>query len=536
MNAPHSSARVPHWKLAALLGAATLAVYLPSIANGFVQMDDPGYVFDNARVQAGLSRANVAWAFRTLDMANWHPLAWISHMADCQLYGLIPAGHHFTSILLHVANAVLLFLLLAKSTGARWRSLFASALFALHPLAVETVSWISERKSLLSFFFSLCAIGLYGWYARRPSISRYLAMAAAFALALLSKPMAVTLPALLLILDCWPLGRMGKRRWLALVAEKVPLFLMSAASSWITIVAQARSGAVSSVEAIPITFRLINAVRACATYLRRMLWPDDLAYFYPLRRADLTFARCIPALLLLLLITALGVRFRRQRYLLSGWLWFLAALLPVIGILQVGLQSMADRYTYVPLVGPFVATAWLLAELASRLRVGRTIQAGVALMIVASLTTCTVITEGYWRNDLTLFTRAHQVTSPPSFYIETNLAGALSDENRISEALQCYRRAAELAPAAFDAHYNLGYMLARNGDPTGAVSEFQQALLLARNNTEKARADKSLGFAFLNLGESQQALSIFKETLSLAPRDGQLRQLVQAMERSGPSH
>jgi signal transduction histidine kinase len=519
-----ASRALPLWQCAVLLAALTAAVYLPILANGFILVDDPGYVTENLRVQSGLSWQNAAWAFRTLEMSNWHPLAWLSHMLDCQLFGVRPFGHHLTSLLLHTLNAVLLFLLMQKATGMRWRSFFVAALFALHPLNVESVAWVAERKSLLSLLFSLCAIAAYGWYARKPGALRYISVAVAFALALLSKPMAVTLPVLLLLLDYWPLERngagAGKKSWPALIVEKIPLLAMSAASSWITIVAQARGGAVKSMEKFPLAMRVMNAARSYVLYLRRTIWPSDLSCFYPLRRADMTIAKALPAAAILLLLTLLVLRSRR-RPLLVGWFFFLIALLPVIGLLQVGSQAMADRYAYVPLIGLFMAIVWELADAAQRLKIGPGAQAAIAIVLLAMAAASTVSNEMYWKNDITLFTRAHELTNPPSLVVERDLAQALADAGRISEAAPHYRIVAELDPNKFMTHYNYGYALAQSENLQEAVREFQQALNFAESDAERIRGWKSLGYAYLYLGDRQQAADAFQKASALGPPDSQ---------------
>ncbi len=544
-----TSRPLPVWLLAALLGLAILAVYLPTLHDGFIEYDDPGYVTANPHVQSGLSWKNAAWAFTTLDIGNWNPVTWFSHMADCQLFGLHPAGHHATSILLHALNALLLFLLLQKATGFRWRSLFVAALFALHPLSVENVAWIAERKSLLSMFFSLCTVGLYGWYARAPRSSRalrYLAVMAGFALALLSKPMAVTLPVVLLLLDYWPLGRLsfdasdrksGKlhRQFIHLVLEKLPLFLMSAIISAVTILAQKRAGAYSTVELLPIPLRLENAAISCVTYIRRMFWPNDLAFFYPLRGTALPLWQASLAAMLLLAITLLVYRFRQRRHIVFGWVFFLVTLLPVIGILQVGMQSMADRFAYIPFIGLFVAVVWELAGAAAKLRIPAAAQAITAILLVALATGCTIVTEGYWRSNVTLFAHAHDVTSPPNLLIETNLAGALTDEGRIPEALVHYRLAESLAPNMFTTRYNLGYTLARSGEYAAAVEEFHQALRYSTTPAQKARILNSLGITYLNLGDNPQALAAFTQLLALQPHNAEVRARVEALQKTPPA-
>jgi len=519
--------------IALLLSLATVAAYLPTLRSGFTQFDDPTYITANPQVQTGLSWSGVFWAFSTLHASNWHPLTWLSHMLDCQLFGLNPAGHHATGILLHALNAALLFLLLQKATGLRWRSLMVAALFAFHPLNVETVAWVSERKSLLSMLFSLVTIGLYGWYARAPHWRRYVAVAAAFALALLAKPMAVTLPLVLLLLDYWPLcrvtgstnketedGRTGCSPS-KLIGEKMPLFAMSAASSLVTIVAQKTGGAVRDLHAVPFSMRMENAAVAIVTYMRRMLWPKDLAYFYPLRLSDLALWKVSLAALLLLAISVLVYRFRGRRHLVFGWVFFLVTLLPVIGIVQVGAQSTADRYTYVPLIGLFVAILWEISGLAAAMRISQPLQASAAILLLAFLANSARINQGYWRSGLTLFQHAHQVVHPPDLQIETNLAAALTDADRYAEALVYFRNAKSIAPKSFTAHYNYGYTLAHLGDQTSAAAAFEQALRFATTPEENALAWKSLGIADLNMGKYRQAADAFSALLSIRPTDAE---------------
>ncbi len=544
---PSAGSPLPTWLLATALAMATYVAYCPALHNGFVEYDDPGYVTANRHVQAGLSWSNVAWAFSSMEMGHWHPLAWLSHMGDCQLYGLNPAGHHATSIVLHALNAVLLFLLLYRATGVRGRSLMVAALFALHPINVETVAWVSERKSVLSMFFSLCTIGCYGWYVnalretRRVPWGRYLTMVAAFALALLAKPMAVTLPLVLLLLDYWPLGRISlaacerpqlRSRGLRLLWEKAPLFLLSAVFSAIAVLTQKRGGAVSSVAGVPMSQRLENAALAYVGYIRKMIWPSDLAYFYPHRGAATSAWMALLAAFLLVAMSLAVYRRRARRELVFGWLFFLITLLPVIGIVQIGLQSMADHFAYIPLIGLFIAVVWGLARAADQLYLPSGIQCGIALVLVVLAGVCTMITVGYWQSSVTLFTRAHEVTSPPNVYIETNLAGALSDEGRLGEALICYRRAEKLAPNIFATHYNLGYTLARGGDYAGAVDEFHEALRYTDNPASRARALNSLGIAYLNLNDKPQALAAFTQLLALQPNNGEVQARIDGLKKT----
>jgi protein O-mannosyl-transferase len=533
--AANSSAGVPVWVVAVLLAVATAATYGRALQNGFVDFDDRDYVTGNEHVRAGLSWQNVGWAFRSTEAANWHPVTWISHMADCQVFGLNPAGHHAVSVLLHAINAVLLFLLLEKATGFRWRSLSVAGLFVLHPLNVETVAWVSERKSLLSMLFALLAVSCYGWYASASEgdhatrTKRYLAVLFFFALALLSKPMAVTLPMVLLMIDYWPLERMQVpfsganqdqfwKRLVGLTLEKVPLFLMSAASAWVTVIAQRRGHAMSSAAAVPMGLRLENAIVSYAKYIGKMFWPSGLSYYYPHPGDRLAGWQIFAAALLLIGMTALLWRFRERRPLVFGWKFFAVTLLPVIGIVQVGLQAMADRYAYVPLIGLFIIVVWELSEAAARWRVPVAAQTVAATLAAVALSVVTVIQIGYWRDSVTLFTHAREVIPFANSRIETNLAAALLDTGKTAEALEHFHIAESLAPDMFVPHFNIGYTLAQGGENAKALPELQQAVQCATNDEEKARALNSLAAANLDLGKNEDAVRVFTDLLAIQPQ------------------
>ena len=526
--------RAPVWMSAALLAAATLAVYYPAIRNGFVDFDDPLYVTQNQRVQAGLNWRNVAWAFRSIDAANWHPLTWISHMADWQFFALNPTGHHAVSVLLHAINAVLLFLLLNKATGFRWRSLCVAGLFALHPLNVETVAWISERKSLLSMLFSLIAVAYYGRYVRTPELARaerwrcYLAAVFFFALALLSKPMAVTLPFVLLILDYWPFKRLPVpcsasdvglvfNRLGKLLVEKIPLFAMSIASSWITVVAQHRGQAMTSNAVLTLNERVGNAIVSYAKYIGKMFWPSGLSYYYPHPGNRLALWEILAAAALLLAITATVWRYRERRHLVFGWKLFAVTLLPVIGIVQVGLQAMADRYAYIPLIGLFVMIVWEVSEAAQRCSVPAAVQATLASLVAIAFAAVTVINIGYWHDSVTLCAHAREVTRFANTRIETNLGAALLDSGRAAEGIEHFKIAESLAPNMFIPHFNIGYALAQAGDNSRALPELQEAMRTASDAEEKTRALNSIAVVYLDLGANEQAVQAFSELLQLQP-------------------
>jgi len=526
------SSRFHVWVLAALLGLATLGVYASTVRNGFVDFDDRDYVTLNEHVKAGLSWQNIAWAFRSMEAANWHPLTWISHMADCQVFGLNPAGHHAVSAALHAMNAVLLFLLLEKATGFRSRSLCVAALFALHPLNVETVAWISERKSLLSVLFSLLAVGCYGWYARTADSERgqkwrrYLAVVACFALALLSKPMAVTLPAVFLLLDYWPLERLPvldsagntNEFWKSLrvlVVERMPLLVMSILSSWVTVVAQKRGNAMSGVAVLTIQQRLGNALVSYVKYIGKMFWPSGLAYYYPHPGNRLAAWQIFAAGLLLLAITAVVWHLRERRHLVFGWVLFIITLLPVIGLVQVGLQAMADRYAYIPLIGLFVVTVWELGRAADRLRMSTAALGITATGLGALLAVVTMVNVGYWHDSITLGTHAREVIPFANTRIETNLGAALLDRGRSAEAIKHFRIAESLAPDMFVPHFNIGYSLAQTGDNAGALPELEAAVRSGTTVEEKARALNSLAVAYLDVGENEEAAQTFSELLAI---------------------
>jgi hypothetical protein len=401
---------------------------------------------------------------------------------------------------------------------------------------VENVAWVAERKSLLCMFFSLATVAFYARYVRAPHWTRYLAVVAAFAAALMSKPMAVTLPVLLLLLDYWPLRRLNLdgsegAKPHTLILEKAPLFLMSAASSIITIVVQHRGHAVSDLQHLPLSERLANAAVSTLTYVRRTFWPSDLSYFYPHPGANLPTATLVTAVFILVVISALVYRFREHRYLVVGWGIFLIALLPVIGILQVGMQAMADRYAYLPTIGIFIAIVWLVGDFIAARRFALTVPAALAIATLATFSAVTIATEHYWYDNLTLFTRAEQAARAPNSYIETNLAAALLDHHREAEALQHFRVAEQLAPGEFVPHYNVGHLLASQQDFAGAAAEYQQALACAKQPESRARVLNSLGVTYMNLGDHRQASDAFQQLLAIQPDNAKARAFLDMLQK-----
>jgi tetratricopeptide (TPR) repeat protein len=447
-------------RLPLLLGAAlallTLAAYLPALHNGFVNLDDGFYVTGNPQVQKGITRASAAWALTANVANNWHPLTLLSHQLDCQLFGLDPAGHHATSLLLHLANTLLLFAVLRGMTGALWRSAAVAALFAVHPAHVESVAWVAERKDVLSALFWILAMAAWTGYARRPSPGRYLLAALMMILGLMAKPMVVTLPFALLLLDVWPLERHGLG-WRRLIAEKLPLLALSAAASLVTLRYQRTS--LAPLDLVPWSLRLANAAVSYAAYLGKLLLPRNLAVFYPIPLAIPAW-QVAAATVLLAALTALAVwKARRAPWLLVGWLWFLGTLVPVIGLVQVGRQAMADRYTYIPSIGLFVAIVWGIAALARERRAILSMAAAAAILALAA---GTWMQAGYWRDSVALYRHALAVTRG-NYVAHVGLAKALTAKRDWTGAAEQYRAALALRPGLTEARAGLAAVL-RAGD------------------------------------------------------------------------
>lgn len=511
--------------LSVVLFAGTLGLYFPTLDSAFVNYDDPAYVTSNAHVLQGLSWSNIRWAWTATVEANWHPLTWISHMADVQFFGLNPRGHHVVSVVLHACNVVLLFLVLLYATGFLARSALVAALFAVHPLNVECVAWVAERKSLLSMLFVLLALGAYEWYARNRSIARYLAVIVLFALGLAAKPMIVTLPVLLLLWDYWPLRRLppesesgaAQPGMLRLFAEKIPLFLLSAASSWITVYAQHYGGALGNTDLLPLGIRLENAIYSYASYLGKGIWPSGLAVFYPHPETSLAGWKVLAAAVLLIAITAVAWLHRaRHRYLLTGWLWFLVAMLPMIGVVQVGRQAMADRYAYLPFVGLFVIAVWGFAELFEHFKLSPFVERAIAVGVLLVYASTAFLQTNYWHNSYTLFSHALAVTSHNGI-AEDNLGTALMEMRRPDLAQPHFEAAAEYIPQLSTAHYNLGVLAQQQGHPDSARREYELALRYTSDSTEAAQTHSNLGFLLLELNDPQAAVEHFTAALAINP-------------------
>jgi tetratricopeptide (TPR) repeat protein len=507
--------------LGLILAVATLFLYLPVAHHGFLEYDDPLYVVKNSHINTGFSLQNLSWAFTGFVAGHWHPLTCLSHMLDCQLFGLNAGAHHLVNVAFHIANVLLLFWLLRSATGAVWRSFLVAGLFAFHPLNVETVAWIAERKSLLCTLFSLLTIAAYGWYARRRCGKRYLLLVAVFALALMAKAMAVTLPLVFLLLDYWPLERGAelpwKKRWLPLFLEKGPLLLMSAADSVVTIIGQRSFGASGSVKEFPVSYRAENVLVSYAAYIGKALWPSRLAVFYP-HEASFSAAEVIVSAILLAAVSLAVVRWRRHRYLVVGWLFFLMTMLPVIGIVQVGKQAIADHFTYFPCIGLFLLAAWGLSELAEWNPAMSDAAPAVAACVVLGFAT---VTTGYlkdWKNGILLFEHAQSVTSRPSVEIEEGLADAYRSTGQLELAYQHYSKACEISPRYGYCHYDMGYILLMQHKPQEALKEYRLAAMYAQNSKQASEAwGNSAAILLLELGDRAGAERALANALQLDP-------------------
>ncbi|MDD5141428.1 MAG: tetratricopeptide repeat protein [Verrucomicrobiales bacterium] len=502
-----------------LLFGSVVWTFLPALHNGFINYDDDVYVTGNVHVQKGLSPATVAWAFESTDASNWHPLTWLSHMTDCEFFGLNPQGHHFTSVLLHAINAVLLFLALRRMTGAAWRSLFVAAVFGLHPLRVESVAWVAERKDVLSTMFGLVALLMYAQYVERsrapnPRLKVFYGLVLVFfALSLMSKPMLVTLPFFLLLLDYWPLNRFRHESAWKLVREKVPLFFLAAASCVVTYVVQKHGGAMELMAEMPFTARLENVPVSFCRYLGKLFWPENLTVIYPVVD-HWPMTGVLLAAALLLGVSAASIAARRSHpYLAVGWFWFLGTLVPVIGLVAVGEQSMADRYTYFPLIGVLVVILWGAEEMTRRWRYQTAI---LSVMSAAIIVTCILLTRQniiYWKTSETLFRHALAVTSD-NYSAHCNLGNALTGQGRLIEALVEFQTAAKLKPGSSENHCNVGVALANMDLLDEAIVEFQSAASL---NPDNGLAHHNLGMALERKDQLDQATHEYKEAVRLMP-------------------
>jgi protein O-mannosyl-transferase len=512
----------PRWKkigVALLLVAITSAVFGQTSRHQFINYDDPLYVLDNAHVRAGLSWHAIAWAFTHIHSQNWHPLTTMSHMLDCQLFGVNAGAHHLVNVFLHSIAAVLLFVFLLRISSNLWASGFVAAVFAIHPLRVESVAWIAERKDVLSGAFFMATLIAYVAYTRRQSIGRYLTMSILFACGLMSKPMLVTTPVVLLLLDYWPLGRIQRtenrgQRTAKLLIEKIPLFGLSAGSVFATLWAQ--NFALGSAEFLPLQWRITNAVFSYFEYIRQMFWPFDLIPFYVHPENRLETWRLVLAAAVLIFVTAIVfVRRRQNPYLIVGWLWYLIMLVPVIGIVQVGLQGHADRYTYLPQIGLYIAVVWLVLDLTKTLRARKIILSGSTAAIFVTLSILSWKQTTYWRDTETLWRHTLAVT-PENDVAHAGLGGILFVRGQIDEAIDHYESALRLRDGNVAAHFGLGQALAAKQKTDDAIFHFRKALEI---QPDYVAASNDLGRLLAGKGEIKEALAAWQQTLSFDPEN-----------------
>lgn len=511
--------------LALVLAVATAALYAPALNNGFVNFDDPDYVMRNAHVLRGVTWQNTVWAFTTDNpAANWHPLTWLSHMLDVQCYGTNPKGHHLTSVLLHIADVTILFLLLESATGLALRSAAVAALFALHPLNVESVAWVTERKAVLCLFFLLLALGAYGWYVRKPGFGRYFSVLLFFAMGLMSKIMIIAFPFGLLLLDYWPLGRFphaeesqGHHFWRSLsllIMEKIPLFLLAVAGGWITLYVHKTKGALGG--AMPLAWRVENVVYSYAAYLGKAFWPTPLAVFYPHPENSLPRWKLLGAAFLLAGISMMVWYFRKRSYLLIGWLWYLGTMVPMIGLVQSGRQGMADRYMYIPILGLLIALVWGIADWADPLKLRQGLVTVAFLVVALAYVYWTRMQIGYWQNSYTLFAHALEVTTNNAV-AENNLGSALVEMGQARLAESHFAAAVRLMPSLASAHYNLGVLLQQRQQLPEAAKQYRLAIANSTDVLEAAQAHNNLGILYMEAKDFPAATRELNLAIALNP-------------------
>lgn len=499
--------------LALLLTLLTCTVFWQTGNHDFLFFDDNEYVVNNQHVNTGLSGENIAWAFTARYSANWHPLTWLSHMVDIELFGLKPQGHHLVNVALHATNALLLFLLFCWITGYIWRSFFVAAIFALHPVHVESIAWIAERKDLLSSFFGLLTLFAYVNWTQRAGIGRYLVCLGCFVLGLLSKPMLVTLPFLMLVLDYWPLNRLTAKVFKRLFWEKLPLFALSITSSIITLLAQQNSGAVASLAITPLSIRMENAVLSYAGYIGKMLWPSRLAVFYPIS-SSFSLWKVATAGLFIIAISIYAFRQPRQHpYLITGWLWYIGTLVPVIGFVQVGEQAMADRYTYLPTVGLSIMAVWGISEMSRQWHNRRSFFIIAGTMTIFLMAGLTWRQAGFWKNTRTLFNHAADVV-PNNYLAKVALGNVLLEEGNYTEAIRNFNYALQLKPNQAIAHSNLALALAATGELESALFHYDTAITI---NPRFPEAYYNKGTALARLKRFDESAAMSRIAISLRP-------------------
>ena len=551
-----------------LLVLATFAIYSQVQNHGFLILDDHKYIKDNWKIKSGLSSESISWAFTTFYFSNWHPMTWLSYILDYQLYGLNPKGYHLTNLFFHIANALILFMVLLRMTGKLWRCAFVAAMFAFHPLNVESVAWIAERKNVLSTLFWLLTMWAYIRYAQTKNLKTYYLVILFFTLGLMSKAMLVTLPFVLLLLDYWPLGRLKleqggsdnevsakskyhvKSEFLKLMLEKVPLFALTAGTCILTFISQQKGALIN--HNLSLSTRLTNAIVSYLEYLKKMVWPNELAVFYPHPERTLATWKWVVCFVVLVTITTISIRFiKKAPYFAVGWFWYLGTLIPVIGIIQVGGQAMADRYAYVPLIGIFIIIAWGVPDFLEKWPFKKRALSISAVILIPMLMVITWTQVSLWENSISVFKHASRVADKKSYYsylinyylgnafwdkrktgeaishykmaIELNpnyvtayndLGNALSAERKIEEAISHYKMAIEIKPDYADAHYNLGTVLFNAKMTEEAIDYFKEAI---RVQPDYAKAYNSLGNALSAEGKIEEAISHYKMAIELKP-------------------
>jgi Flp pilus assembly protein TadD len=497
-----------------LLAGLTFVAYKQVLYHQFTNFDDNVYITENPYIQKGLTFENIRWAFTTGRSSNWHPITWLSHIVDYEMFGLNPWGHHLVNVLLHTANTLLLFGVLNAMTGAVWQSAFVAALFALHPLRIESVAWAAERKDVLSGLFFMLTVAAYLHYVRQRGIKWYLLTILLFVMGLMAKPMLVTLPFVLLLLDYWPLGRFEVNRPAKLVREKIPFFVLSAVSSVVTFFVQQSGGAVNTMKVVTPVTRITNAMVSYMAYLEKIVWPSRLAVLYPYSIDGLPVQQVIKAVLLLVGIFLLVIQtFRNHRYLITGWLWYLGILVPVIGLVQVGSQAMADRYTYLPSIGIFIMAAWGISEISVKWRYRKIILGISSFAVLSAFSICTYLQSHYWQNSVTLFEHTLKVTSNNSLAY-SNLGFAYIKLGRYNEAIEACKQAIRIRSDDAKAHYNLGIVYDELGRRQEAIEAFEQTIRIKPDYVE---AHNNLGVAYSSLGRYQDAIEAYKQAIKIKP-------------------
>jgi len=497
-----------------LLTAAVIAAYGQMIHHDFINFDDGEYITDNPHVKTGLSKENIVWAFTAFHSNNWHPLTWLSHALDCQLFGLNPGMHHIVNLLLHIANSILLFLLFKFMTGELWQSAFVAALFALHPMHVESVAWASERKDVLGAFFWILTMLAYLRYVRQPKLSRYFLIILLFTAGLMAKPMLVTLPFVLLLTDYWPLKRLIiKEKYYSILYEKLPLFFFAAASGIVTIFAQKSGGQVRSLDTFPLGIRIGNSLISYIKYILKLIYPQNLAFHYPYPDPFPVGQAMIAGFVLIALSVSI-IRQRQQRpYLLMGWLWYLGTLVPVIGLVQVATQAYSDRYSYIPFIGLSLIIAWGIADLMEKWTHRRIILGIASGLLLIIWTVASYIQTSYWKNSIRLFTHTLNVTEN-NYLAHNSLGAALEEQGRLDEAISNFREALQIKPDGTQAYYNMGVALEKQGKYDDSLKYLSEAV---RFKPDFVNALYNLGIALKRRGDIQGAAKYFSQAVRLRP-------------------